>query len=74
MCVIQRVSKAWHSRIGSALRERYQWDVTHHKGVDVAAHLWLAQLGEALVRIRSVRVVRRFVFLCSMSQLPFVQL
>ena len=62
VCALQCVSRAWRARIGVAVRERFRWDIRHREGVDAPAHEWLVGVCDARVNIRTLRLVRAFLW------------
>ena len=72
VCVLQCVSRSWRSRVGIALRRRFQWDVrlcSHEEGqfegcdVMTPPHVLLETVARARVRIRSLYAVSVGTFL-----------
>lgn len=64
VCLLTRVAKSWHRRIGQALASTV-WDVVHVEGVDVDVHTWLEHLADARVKIRSIQLVCLLQLFCS---------
>ena len=58
VCALQCVSRAWRTRIGIAVRERFRWDVRHREGLDASAALdWLNGICSARVNVRALHLV-----------------
>ena len=62
VCALQCLSRAWRARIGVAVRERFRWDIRHREDIDAPAHEWLVSVCCAHVNIRTLRLVRTFLW------------
>ena len=65
VCALQCVSRAWRTRIGGAVRERFRWEIRHLDGVDAPVEDWLVGVCDARVNVRTLHLVRTLLLLCA---------